>query len=198
MGTLRFRRVDGAGSAGTRPNCHVFPSWLDALEHCGGTLRACRKSICLDPPNTTLADLVMLLLVANPFSAVRASLWRQSSDEFEDGLAHGWQSWLGRRPIDSFFPPCCCESAMLEKGVDDHCHKRMTVKALPGSSLEVIETEFFFQLLVSLLANPSRLDGSRQGAQVGLRRQIGEIVFFLSRHPVFTDQPGLFPGGRCC
>jgi hypothetical protein len=27
----------------------------------------------------------------------------------------------------------------------------MTVKALPGSSLEVIETEFFFQLLVSLL-----------------------------------------------
>jgi hypothetical protein len=25
----------------------------------------------------------------------------------------------------------------------------MTVKALPGSSLEVIETEFFFQLLVS-------------------------------------------------
>jgi hypothetical protein len=30
---------------------------------------------------------------------------------------------------------------------------------VPGSSLEVIETEFFFQLLVSLLANPSRLDG---------------------------------------
>jgi hypothetical protein len=28
---------------------------------------------------------------------------------------------------------------------------------------------------MSLLANPSRLDGSRQGAQVGLRRQIGEI-----------------------
>jgi hypothetical protein len=39
--------------------------------------------------------------------------------------------------------------------------KRMTVKALPGSALEVIETKFFFQLLVSLLANPSRLDGGR-------------------------------------
>jgi hypothetical protein len=51
----------------------------------------------------------------------------------------------------------------------------MTMQALPGSALEVIETEFFFQLLMSLLANPSRLDGSRQGAQVGLRRQIGEI-----------------------
>jgi hypothetical protein len=42
---------------------------------------------------------------------------------------------------------------MLEEGVRDHRHERMTVKALPGSSLEVIETEFFFQLLVSLLAN---------------------------------------------
>ena len=75
---------------------------------------------------------------------------------------------------------------MLEEGVRDHRHERMAMKALPGSSLEVIETEFFFQLLVSLLANPSRLDGGRQGAQVGLRRQVGEIVFLLSRHPVFA------------
>jgi hypothetical protein len=37
----------------------------------------------------------------------------------------------------------------------------MTMQALPGLSLEVIETEFFFQLLVSLLANPSRLDSGR-------------------------------------
>jgi hypothetical protein len=36
--------------------------------------------------------------------------------------------------------------------VSDHRHKRMTMKALPGSSLEMIETEFFFQLLVSLIA----------------------------------------------
>src|SRR5262249_31249942 len=70
----------------------------------------------------------------------------------------------------------------------------MTMKALPGSPLEVIETEFLFQLLVSLLANPSRLDGGGQGAQVRLRRQVGEVVFLLSRHPVFADEPGLFPG----
>jgi hypothetical protein len=44
------------------------------------------------------------------------------------------------------------------------------IEALPGSALEVIETEFFFQLLGSLLANPSRLDGGRQGAKVILRR----------------------------
>ena len=83
---------------------------------------------------------------------------------------------------------------MLEEGVGDHRHERMTVQALPGSALEVIETEFFFQLLVSLLANPSRLDGGRQGAQVSLRRQVGEIVFLLSRHPVFADEPSLVAG----
>ena len=53
---------------------------------------------------------------------------------------------------------------MLEEGVRDHRHERMTVKALPGSPLEVIEAEFFFQLLVCLLAYPPRLDGGSQGA----------------------------------
>jgi hypothetical protein len=51
-----------------------------------------------------LADLLTPLLAANPFSAVRASLWRWSSDEFEDGVTHGRQGWLGRRPVDLFFP----------------------------------------------------------------------------------------------
>lgn len=48
---------------------------------------------------------------------------------------------------------------MLQEGVRDHRHERMVVKALPGPALKVIETEFFFQLLMSLLANPSCLDG---------------------------------------
>src|SRR5256884_6207436 len=99
----------------------------------------------------------------------------------------------GGGPLFFFFPPCCFEPAMLEESVSDHRHERMTMQALPGSALEVIETEFFFQLLVSLLANPSRLDGSRQGAKVSLRRQVGEIVFLLPRHSVFADEPSLVP-----
>src|ERR1700745_977148 len=55
-------------------------------------------------PTTTLADLFTLLFAANPFSAAWASLWRWSSDEFEDGLAHGGQCRSRRRPVDSFFP----------------------------------------------------------------------------------------------
>jgi len=46
---------------------------------------------------------------------------------------------------------------MLEEGVGDQCHERMTMKADPRSSLEVIEAEFLFQLLKGLLADPSRL-----------------------------------------
>jgi len=65
-------------------------------------------------PSTTLVGLLTPLLVANPFSTVRASLRRWSSEEFEDGLTHGWQGRLRWRPVDSFFPPCCCEPAMLD------------------------------------------------------------------------------------
>jgi hypothetical protein len=60
---------------------------------------------------------------------------------------------------------------MLEEGVRDHRLQRMTMQALPGSALEVIETEFFFQLLVSLLANPSCLDGGRGIPQAADRRR---------------------------
>ena len=98
---------------------------------------------------------------------------------------------MRRWTVDFFFPLRCFETAVLEKGVGDHRHERMTVKTLPGSSFEVIKAKFFFHLLVRLLAYPSRLDGGRQGAQVGRRRQVGEIVFFLSRHPAFADEPSL-------
>ena len=39
---------------------------------------------------------------------------------------------------------------MLQEGVSDHRHQCMTVKAVPGPSLEVIKAEFFLHLLVSL------------------------------------------------
>ena len=50
------------------------------------------------------------------------------------------------------------EPAMLEERVSNHRHQRMTMKAVPRPSLEVVETEFLLQLLMGLLANPSCLD----------------------------------------
>ena len=69
---------------------------------------------------------------------------------------------------------------MLQERVSDHCHESMTVKALPRSSLEVIEAKLLFQLLMSLFADPSRFDGGGQGAQVRFGRQVSEIVFLLA------------------
>ena len=67
---------------------------------------------------------------------------------------------------------------MLKERVSDHCHERVSVEAVPGSTLEVIV--FFFHLLVGLFTNPSRLDDGSQSAQVRLGGQVGEIVFLLS------------------
>ena len=52
---------------------------------------------------TTLADLPTLLLVADPFSTVRASVLWWSSYEFEDRLSHGGQTGLRRWSVESFF-----------------------------------------------------------------------------------------------
>ena len=124
-----------------------------------------------DVDYTTLADLFTLLGAA-PSSTIRTSPIRQSSDESDDGVAHGWQGWLRWRSIDSFFPLHLSEAAILGEGVSDHCHERMTAKALPGSSLEMIEAKFFFQLLMALLADPGCVGSA---PSVGWRDSISSL-----------------------
>ena len=48
---------------------------------------------------------------------------------------------------------------MLQEGISGHRHERVGMQTLPESALKMIKTEFFFHLLVSVLAYPSRLDG---------------------------------------
>src|SRR6266480_1324444 len=55
-------------------------------------------------PSTTLADLFVLPFCADPLSAVRALMRRQSNDEIDDGSAHGWQAGLRWWYGDSFLP----------------------------------------------------------------------------------------------
>src|SRR5262249_55790155 len=45
-------------------------------------------------PSPTLAELLMPLPAANPFSTMRASLRGYSSEELEDGVTYGGESWL--------------------------------------------------------------------------------------------------------
>ena len=96
-----------------------------------------------------------------------------------------------------FFPPHFCGAAMLEECVCNHRHQRMTMKAVPRPSLEVVEAEFLLQLLMSLLADPSRLYGRSQAAQVHLGWQVGKIIFLLPGRAVLADEPG-FVAWQCC
>ena len=68
---------------------------------------------------------------------------RPAHDVSEDGMTYRWQAWLWGGSLILFFPPRACEAAMLKEGIGDHRHEGMTVDAMPRSSLEVIETEFF-------------------------------------------------------
>jgi len=79
---------------------------------------------------------------------------------------------------------------MLEECVSNHCHQRVTMKAVPRPSLEVVETEFLLQLLMSLFADPSCLDRRSQAAQVHLGGQVGKIIFLLPGGAMLADEPG--------
>ena len=65
---------------------------------------------------------------------------------------------------------------------------------MPGSSLEVVEPEFFLQLLVSLLTDPARLDGAGEHRDRRVGGKVGEVVFVLASSATFADQPGFVSG----
>ena len=68
----------------------------------------------------------------------------------------------------NFFPSRGLEAAGLEEGVSDHGHQGGPVQPNPGSAFEVVEAEFFLQLLMRLLADPSGYDGGGERLEAGM------------------------------
>src|SRR4051812_32174947 len=83
------------------------------------------------------------------------------------------------------------KAKVLQVGAGHAGHQRVPVQAGPGPALEVVETQFLFELLVPLLAHPARLDGGGEGAQRGARRQVAEVVFALTIRAPLAHQPDL-------
>ena len=79
----------------------------------------------------------------------------------------------GGGPATLFFPSRCFEAAGLEEGVSDHGHQGVSVQPGPGSALEVVEAEFLLELLMRLLADPTRLDGRGERLQIGVGGEVG-------------------------
>src|SRR5262249_54678372 len=69
------------------------------------------------------------------------------------------ESWWGGGPVFFFFPPLFFGAGVVGGGGNDPLLKGNANEGLSRMSLEVVKTKFFFHLLVSLLANPTRLDG---------------------------------------
>jgi hypothetical protein len=99
--------------------------------------------------------------------------------------------WVGEADRGLFFLPRLGEPPGLQEGVGHHRHQGMAVKSGPGSSFEVIEAQFFLELLMRLLANPARLDRAGESLDRGPAGQIGETVFACPIRAMLTHQPGL-------
>ena len=88
------------------------------------------------------------------------------------------------------FPPFRLFKALvLKEGEGDHRHQAMSVQAGPRSAFEVVKPELFLELLMRLLADPARLDGTCKLLHRGVWGQVGQIEFALSGRAMFADQP---------
>ena len=57
------------------------------------------------------------------------------------------------------------------------------------SPFEVVKPELFLKLLMRLLADPARLDGTCKLHHRGIWGQVGQIVFAVSGRAMSVDQP---------
>src|SRR5262245_52887636 len=105
------------------------------------------------PPSPTLAELLMPLPAANPFSTMRASLRWYSSEELEDGVTYGGQSWLRRGSVDSFF-----SALLLRDGDAAGRRKRSSSSAHDGEGLATIGPQNDQdRVLLSSAGEPARI-----------------------------------------
>src|SRR3954447_1334863 len=98
----------------------------------------------------------------------RAMMARRTAGRLGDGGGPGTRRDIFPRPRRALSG----EAEVLQPGKGPACHQRVPMQACPGPALEVAQAQFLLELLVSLLADPARLDGSSQRPQRGPRRQI--------------------------
>jgi hypothetical protein len=67
------------------------------------------------------------------------------------------------------------QSQARQEGVGEEAQGEMMMQSAPRAALEVIEAEFFLQLLVALLDRPVLVRQADQLGEWGVRRQIGQV-----------------------
>src|SRR5687768_11077993 len=95
----------------------------------------------------------------------------------------------GGGPRILFFPSRLSDPAALQEGVGHHGHQSVAVEPGPRAALEVVQAEFFLELLMGLLAYPARLDRAGQSLDRGVGRKVREIVFAFAIRAMLAHQP---------
>src|SRR3954464_10005040 len=122
--------------------------------------------------------------ISTPVSS--AMMRRRTSGRLGCGGGPGWSG----QPAPPFFP----EPSLLQESESPGRQQDVMPQGAPTSALEMVEPKLFLELLVRLLANPSRLDQPRQLLERRLGRQVGEVVLELTGSSVLADQPHLVTG----
>ena len=86
----------------------------------------------------------------------------------------------GGGPLAFLFPPLGgSEALILQEEIRDQRHQRVPMQPAPGAALEVVEPELFSELLMGVLAHPTRFDRGGQLLQRCVGRQVGQIILLL-------------------
>lgn len=83
-----------------------------------------------------------------------------------------------------------------QEAVGHHDQGKMTMQAIPASSLIVIQTTLLLRLFVELLNRPSSTNQWNQLLKPHISRQIAKVVLAISLFPrqrFFPDEPALGP-----
>ena len=86
------------------------------------------------------------------------------------------------------------EAEVLQVGVSDAGHQRVSVQSRPRAAFEVTETQFLLELLMRLLAHPARFDGGGKKAQRDVRPEVAEVILALARCVPLADKPCFLAG----
>ena len=79
-----------------------------------------------------------------------------------------------------FFPPLHGrKSLVLQETERDQRHQRVPMQATPRAALKMVQAQLLFELLMRLLAHPTRFDRGGQLLQRCVGRQVGQVILLL-------------------
>jgi len=85
----------------------------------------------------------------------------------------------GGGPLGFFPPPHGRKALVLQEAERDQRHQRVPMQAPPRAAFKMVQAQLFLELLMRLLAHPTRFDRGGQLLQRCVGRQVGQVMLLL-------------------